>query len=495
MAHNFKLTGDYYVSVDGSDSNDGLTPDTPKRTIQAGLNLITTSNRTLIIGAGVYQESISKSFLGILGAVINADGVVILKSINANTIFITVGGQGSNGTTINGIIFKNYLNISGGSNNGASGWFTNCTFDNVSININPGSSGYVDYTSCVFTNSNLNLNNSNTPNRVTKSLLFNSFFILPALSTFLNNYVKYSQLSTNLSSVDFNYNNIQDSVIIRNTASVVTSGVIQDTYGRYYDLSIATSTGSGTIGDPFGRPLTAGAGFDFATHRILYSTFNVNSFSLDPKFNDIEAQDFTLQADSPHLGRASDSTNIGGTSYALRYAALGNTFNTNATVVDLEQRGEDWIVDLPATSGSVVSAPIFVNNVPKVLQTIRYNGRLEFNKAVTPPSDGNNINVPDNFTYESTTQPPDVAGANPDRLVYEMRFSTQVAEPTTSGEWDNDGLWTAGNYGVFEWNTKPSVDTGGIGNGNPTFNVADTPTFLQATWIQLRIILRNDYGA
>ena len=55
MANNFKLTGNYYVSIDGSDSNDGLTKDTPKRTVQAGLTLLCGlgANGSLIIGAGV----------------------------------------------------------------------------------------------------------------------------------------------------------------------------------------------------------------------------------------------------------------------------------------------------------------------------------------------------------------------------------------------------------------------------------------------------------
>jgi hypothetical protein len=488
MAHNFKLTGDYYVSVDGSDSNDGLTKDTPKRTVQAGLNLMTVSNRILIIGSGVYKESLSRT-VTVSGVVVSGDGHVI---ITGRSITLNVQTNIGSNITFNNISFKDYSTFSIVCGNSCRADFNNCELINSALTGaivgGTGSSTLINckilYTSIVTTGHPFTYN---------KCIVIASPLTANNIGSITNSYI--DAVITRLATL--NHNNITNkSPIIMNVATTLTSDTpVQDVYGRWYNPLNAGSGGDGTVGDPYGRALTAGAGFDFATHRILYPSTNANSFSLDPKFNDIEAQDFTLQADSPHLGKASDSTNIGGTSYALRYAALGNTFNANATVVDLEQRGEDWIVDLPATSGSVVSAPIFVNNVPKVLQRIRYNGRLEFNKAVTPPVSGSNVNVPDNFTYDSTTQPPDVAGANPDRLVYEMRFSTQVAEPTTSGEWDNDGLWTAGDYGVFEWNAKPSVDTLGIGNGNPTFNIADTPTFLQATWIQLRIILRNDYGA
>jgi hypothetical protein len=75
-----------------------------------------------------------------------------------------------------------------------------------------------------------------------------------------------------------------------------------------------------------------------------------------------------------------------------------------------------------------------------------------------------------------------------------MRYSTQTVQPTTSSEWDNGGYWTAGNYGTFEWNTKPSIDNAFVGNGDPAFNAAATPTFLNVTWIQLKVKLRNDYA-
>lgn len=488
MAHNFKLTGDYYVSIDGSDSNNGLTKDTPKRTIQAGLNLISgTVTKTLIIGAGVYNETLNRNNSTSITTV-RADGYVVIEGTGGKTFTYTGTGNPYT-TTFYDIEFRNfpitYFNV---SNTWIS--YIGCRF----INIGNTNTSTLDYSpafdSCIIANCTFT-NTSQTTLNINKSVVINTSlgFIRSLTNTYFNSscYLYFSSSSA----VYNNYNNIQCPIIM-NTASTVTTGVYQDVYGRYYDLSITTSTGDGGVSTPFGRPYTNGAAFSFATHRILYPTYNANSFSADPKFNNIEAQDFTLQATSPHIGRASDGTNIGGTKYAVRYAAKGAEFNTSAvSVTGLAFVGNDWSIS-GGTTGEVVSAPILISATAKVLQKISYNGLLEFNKSVTGGTAGNR-NVPDQEVYDSTTQPPNVAGANPDRLVYYMRYSTQAAQPSTNSEWDNGGYWTAGNYGTFEWNTKPSIDNAFLGNGDPSFNSGVTPTFLNVTWIQLKVKLRNDY--
>jgi len=487
MAYNFKLTGDYYVSVDGSDSNNGLTKDTPKRTVQAALNLATTGSRTIIIGAGVYKEALLKS-----STVVNmdffADGNVVFESPSQNsTISFSVNGT----IRFYDIVFLNYNQITAylGGASGPTIQFYRCKLYNIFL-----SGAYVNFyliNSIVINLTGTSVGNVSFTTFSIGSIYVNSIFT--SNNQIINSYFNESCFlsSVNISAANFNYNNIRCSIIM-NSASTVTTGVYQDVYGRYYDLSITTSTGDGGVSTPFGRPYTNGAAFSFATHRILYPTYNVNSFSADPKFNNIEAQDFTLQVTSPHIGRASDGTNIGGTKYANRYAAKGAEFNTSAvSVTGLAFTGNDWSIS-GGTTGEVVSAPILISATAKVLQKISYNGLLEFNKSITGGTAGNR-NVPDQEVYDSTAQPPNVTGANPDRLVYYMRYSTQTSQPSADAQWDNGGYWTAGTYGTFEWNTKPTIDNAFLGNGHPSFNSGVTATSLNVTWIQLKVKLRNDY--
>ena len=192
------------------------------------------------------------------------------------------------------------------------------------------------------------------------------------------------------------------------------------------------------------------------------------------------------------VGRANNFIdNIGGTQVATRLDASGSSFSgSNATVDALVFSSfSDYVISGSATTGSVTSAPIFVSSSAKVIQEIDYNGLLAFNKDTTAPT-GSNVNVPDVLTYTSASGQP---GANPDRLTYYMRWTTGSSQPVSDAQWENGGLWPAGSFNVFEWNTKPSVDYLGRGNGDQNFAVVNTPTFVKATWIQLRVTLRNDY--
>jgi hypothetical protein len=500
MPNNFKLTGDYYVSKFGNDSWDGLTKDTPKRTVQAGLNLITTANKTLIIGAGVYREAINKTWSNNTGIVIQGDGIVNIVGDGGLSFSLLINLNTNNTITIRNINIKNYslLTIWGASNSGGVSYtFEDCIITSpISIPVSSGLT--MVFTRCLLINSSTSSINTNFV--ISYSILVNSSINLSnsaiyPITTFLNNYISPTSIISAASTItagNFNYNNIQGSIIM-NSATAVTTGTYQDAYGNYYNLAIATSTGTGTLADPYGRPLTNGRAFGFTNHRILYPTFNASSSAYDPKFNSVENYDFSLASDSRMIGAASDGVNnIGGTKYAVRNPAASSAFSGSSATVDagLGFRYTNYVISGSAVTGSVTSAPILVNNLEKkVLQKVTYNGLLAFNKDTNAPS-GSNVNVPDVETFTSASGN---AGANPDRLVYYMRFTSGSTVPTTDAQWENAGLWTAGTYNVFEWNTKPSIDLSGRGNGSSSFNPADTQTFIQAQWIQLQIKLRNDY--
>ena len=63
-----------FVSKAGADASDGLTPDTPKLTVLAGLQV---ARPILIIGAGVYEgEQVATA---VIGKTVYADGTVVLQ--------------------------------------------------------------------------------------------------------------------------------------------------------------------------------------------------------------------------------------------------------------------------------------------------------------------------------------------------------------------------------------------------------------------------------
>jgi hypothetical protein len=485
MANNFKLTGDYYVSKDGSDSNSGLTKDLPKLTVQAGLNLVGAVGvtKTVVIGAGVYTESISKqTSAGIVTLV--GDGSVVLDGGNIRTMAFL--SQNSHTLIFSNMEIKNYASITTTYQNGlVETQFTDCVLKNSTVTAILIAGNIVTR---YLRSKLIGWNDTYLP-VITSSIIINS--VLGNVFVFSDNYINSaSNLVISSGVTSFNYNNIQCPIVL-GSATTVSSGTYQDIYGRYYDLSQAGTnpSGNGSLAQPYYRAQTASKAFSYTNHRILYPLVNINSISTDPLFNNILTQDFTLQATSPMLGTASDSiSNIGGTKYAGRHTAKGTTFNAGAiSVTNLTFLGNDYVVS-GAASGEVISAPLFHSSTTKIIQKISYNGLYEFNKALGAGPVTGNRNVPDELVYTTGTQ-----GAKPDRLVYSLRYSTQTAEPTVDAEWDNGGNWVAGDYEVFEWNTKPSIDSATKGNGQPDFNAADTPVYLNATWVQLKVKLRNDY--
>jgi hypothetical protein len=495
MAHNFRLTGDYYVSKEGSDSNDGLTPDTPKLTYQAVLNLITTGvTRTIIVGAGVYKEAISKSMNATNMKIRTiADGYCVFEGNGSNTFVFLNGSFTGTEYTFNGFEFRNYATVDISQRNNHN---PTITLENCIIKCPFGTTSNVGnhttlYKKCVFINASSTIKVVSSIPEIEKCIFINTLWTLDTGSTLsyrvFDSYFNSSSGVACSNNVNSNYNNNQGA-FCNHAATTVTTGVYQNTAGQYYDLSLAGSGGSGTIGDPFRRDNTIRTFFALSVFKILYPTANVNSFSADPKFNNVANLNFTLQSDSPHIKTGEGGVNIGGTEYAVYVAATDDPFDADAvSVTNLSYSGNDYVID-GATTGEVVSGPISLQwPAVRPLEKIHYEGLLEFNKSITAGTSGNQ-QVPDQATYTTG------AGANPDRLSIYLRFSTQELEPTTDGEWDNGGYYTAGTYQLFEINAKPQVDAGGLGNGDPSFVGSGSFFDIIPTWVQVKVKLINNYN-
>lgn len=444
MAHNFRLTGTFYVSKAGNDANDGLTKDTPKATINAALGLVNAVSQTIIIGTGVYEEAINRAGNSTM---LRGDGNVKIKGNGSNNFTVTSGGQ-----QYIDITFENYatLNFTVATN------VLRCTFINI-----PNLTGSLTISYCIFINCTV------AP----------AAGLLGSFSIFINSYVYFGSVSTNnyfnsasiyriKATNQHNYNNIMCPIYVLNT---------------YYA--------------------------DLAAFRVDNPTINANSFNLPPKFNNVYKYDFTLQYDSPHIMAASDGVNnIGGTSYAkvsdmfvssewqiangaIYSTANGTTTTTNPANADIVYDGQDLVLAAGRIQGYVIPAPVKVASNPQVLQGVNLNGIGYFNKSAATGTLMND-NVPDADTYSNSGS---AAGANPDRLSYGLRFTDNDIQPGSDVDWINGYNGPAGAFVLLEPFGKPLMNTNGVGNGSTLFDTS-IGVELSVIWVQPKITLTRQYA-
>jgi len=545
MPNNFRLTGAYYVckAPIGNNANNGTTKDTPKLTVQAAATALGLASGVIVVGTGVYRENIAIGSAGSATFSIQADGVVLLDG-NGGSLYIsansnnsltlvnlrlksyTFGKQNSTGTSsqifYNGCYFDSCTNVSPN----ASQTFTNCTFKNCTFS----ASATVSFTGCKF---------------------FNCTFTT-ATGTFIQCYLDAASTPYTVVSAT-NNNNLFEGFWKVNTASVVTTGVIQNNLGKYFDLSLAGTGGTGTVGDPFYRGNTIDKLFALAPHKVAYPTMNVQSIASSPLFNNVSLEDFTVQYASPLLARNSIySLTIANAKYALGFYpnVTPELLQVNGAIIS----GLSGTSDLTVISGSgyIQTAPINYGgaNITE-LGTLGYIGALTYDKSVAPP-DARNQNVPDAQVYSAS-----VAGAAPDRLVIEMRISTKASVhfvsrqgtssigsavinmsnttgilvgdeisgdgipigstvlsiiPSTSitisanstkaitnyfaftaiSDWDNAGIVSSGIMMKFGIEAKPYYDNLGITSGEPAWDFT-TLNPVGATYLQFKVTLTNSY--
>jgi hypothetical protein len=283
--NNYRLTGARYISKAGNDSLDGNTKNTPKKSI-TGSTIVTIATGDNIIGSGEYDCSgynpnQNSSLIG--------DGLTILYGFNQTT-------GGLNNPT--NIIIKNSTSIRlRGAPNTCR--IIDTTFSASIQNGNSIKSIYV------------NFSDTNTA----------SNYIRPTSDIFVNTTLRTDQcrdsyfdfdciLSYIGTAANFRNNNIQGIIRLPITGPSTKDYAIQDQFtGTPQDngypsgvnwLTEAQLTADGYTGTVSG-----------------WNTAVATCINRDPKFNNASIGDFSLQADSPHIGRALDTiSNIGGTQVA-----------------------------------------------------------------------------------------------------------------------------------------------------------------------------------
>lgn len=537
MPNNFRLTGTRYISKAGHDSNDGLTQDTPKKTIDS----VTTSQ---VLGAGIY------SYTGAVQRILVGDGDVkvtwdllatgtITSNLNNIKFF---GSYGNNGNTVfisTDCVFDGNLTkvIRTGGQHLRSKFLR---YLDSTLNYGSANGGQY-YDKCVFIQTHIR------PGLIlaTNCVIINSYFDFLSI-------IEYGTLTGTMTSARFGYNNVQGIVKIGGLKYAIKdqfSGTPQDAgyASDVYWLTEANLTANGYTGTITG-----------------WNTAVATCINRDPRFNDASKLDFTLKADSPHIGRATDGvSNIGGTSYAQSfYAGIASPnilLLEPSSTIDTTNNS-DWKLQSGEIEGTI-RAIIKVANTNEVITSLPYIGNKAFNSDLIGGT-STNFNVPDSKpttsaypSYLTTTstavdtlrvvianhgfsagvwlkvdgQYREVASVttnelifltavrgivssgtavqvggltalsslNPNRLNYLMRSSVLDVVDSYNWDnpltWDNNSLADAGDYLEQEWDRQPLIDNlnkCGFGDDNYDANYGNP---IQVKYIDIIIYLRNNY--
>ena len=171
--------------------------------------------------------------------------------------------------------------------------------------------------------------------------------------------------------------------------------------------------------------------------------------------------EFTLQTNSPLVGTGEGGNFIGAFGVGRSVHSFNLSPNALLTDVVVDQQGNLCLSSNPAVfSGTLETDEIDLGDV-QALGRIRLFSRQEFDT---------------NGTFSVVDFDP--ANGNPDQLKFEMRWSNIPGEVTSLP------------YQPMIWNSFPTVDEDGNGNGSLDFN-AETSEIILARYVQFRVTLRT----
>lgn len=550
MAHNFKriseFTDPYFISKSGHDSNDGLTPDTPKKNIVSG-------DTRQVIGAGFYDYLPSAYY-------ISGDGKVIIDM---------------KGGAISTFTFFSSDNIEIRNATGASGYSQGAGL-NKNIIFKECDLAYVisgrekTFSTSSILNSTLTLNDSSKLS-LTSSIIENSTIgvlmttLSNTLGTYLyDSYVSKSSKVINLRKLGTTFNNFRglaeftgvffnDGLIKQYAFKGSLVGTPQD---NDYPTNVKWFNEAALIADGY---LADPVGYD-----LMIS----NWINEEPLFNNAPIFDFTLQAGSPHIGRAGNGGNLGGTDLAISIinssGGLGNlevipsqeidTSNPNSytlkdgyiegyidyiqkigsspltlgeispitllnfdsdfeggslqnnNVPDSEPSTSDYPRTLTTTSNAVDAQSLVINGHNIQLgEFIRVNG--EDREVISTTIDTIRVNlvfrgiIPGGVVVQVGSKT-NLAALTPNRLTYQLRTSKKETKPVLLSDWENDTdpLYNvSGKFLTQEWGEVPGYVIDSVTNTLYGAGSSSAPRGLglneiSCRWINLRVFIRNNYN-
>lgn len=435
-SHNFhyKATG-YRVFADathGNDGWDGLTPLTPKKTLN-GVRLIMSSTRYQAIITGYFKNQIFGSLPDLPCSVI-ADGLTIIEYYN-NSSYLFSGTWGT-AATVSNVIFIGVTNISGIY---AEIYFTKCVFFNsryISIQYGKNTLNYCLLYNCVFDGS-----------------AADSGYIKFNYTKILNSYL------TALSLVTLNY--VNKSSLLNLTS--VANGAI----GTFNNYECKFKYGS-TYYD------------NLAALVAVYPSLNdtEGNKNMPVTFNNFAAGDFSVPADSPLLDTSKWNASVCGnaTKGKCVYFSEGSanwTISQTDGTNDIELVSNEAKLVSGKTVGTITrnaTAPIDIGSL-QTLKKINYLGLISF-------ASGAGNNIPSVNSYVSGEK-----GYSPVRMTVALKTS-----PISLAEAD----WNAMSWKEFDLLETPRTD-GVNGSGHPDFDFL-LPAWsgnIQARYFLVKITLRT----
>lgn len=313
--NNFRLTGTMYVAKTGNDSLAGTSPDIPKK------NIPNSSQTNMIVGAGVYINQV----LNIGGATtrMKADGKVIFDNLAVSSYHSIQEAFGF--TFLNSSILFRSGFIPGFSNN----FFKNCQI------------GFAVASATLTKNIFKDCINLGANNHTYSDSIFVNTSLLANITLFANNYIDFNSvinLTGGLAPTTARNNNVNGLLKLGAVDYAIQDLFVGTPQDNGYPVGVQWLTEANLTTNGYGGTI---AGWNTAVATFI---------NRDPKFNNVAEDDFTLQADSPHLRRAQNGIdNIGGTRLGIE---VNNTIGTDV-LSNIDTIGGSYFVATGETEGYI----------------------------------------------------------------------------------------------------------------------------------------------
>lgn len=525
MANRFNHTGDYYVAINGNDSNNGTSPETPFATIQAALDAVGTSqNKTIIIGTGIYNEVLETSYTSDNRLTIQGDGDVTISgdgvSLSQTNAAICNGsgyfrrsfmyditfvdwdnalikpsytGQSLVGTQFHRCTFINCKNLFGPNVDTADVYFYYCTFIKTGVMRMTDRGTQVEFSFCKFLKSSCwGDDNQGRPeemfadsgdttfaavnfDKINDCIFANPFDNDPYMALTIKK-MDANDIPYQNPRMEFNRNVFSSECIIQS---------VKDTYQTSetefkthpYTQSAAEfvqelKDNNGNWLSVGGNPTTHNSGYRDASTIVVKDLFwngseLTGSTDLyktlgNPYSLNFNNTDYFQLAEHPLFRKIANE--VPGLGFGTTNTG-SNPFHTTggATWTNIITTGSGFTLSSSALISGTIESAVIDQGLSKTLQDIQFNWSTNTgNQGV--------------ISYYTSSQ-----GGYATPYTYQLRYSTSSANLSSE------------EYKVFPLNDIPYLDTNGSGSGDINFITGST-NVVKARYLQFKLTLRNDWN-